>query len=181
MLDVTFLVTSQTYVNQNIVLINVSNQTGQTYQWVLPAEAEMVAEFSKSKIIKFSKTGVFTVGLKAINESGCTTTSTKQLVVEDDPKLPDTNPQISSYIKEFLVYPNPTTRNGVFTVKVSLSEAARISLTLYQQSTGSLLNQTDLAISKEHLKEYNVPLSSGIYLIILRTPKGVQSKKIIVN
>lgn len=181
LLDATFLVSSQTYTNQDIVLINVSNQAGQTYEWLLPAEATSVSEISKSKIIKFSKIGVYTVALKAKNEAGCTTISSKQLVVEEDPKLPDPNPQTSSFIKEFLVYPNPTINNGLFTVKVSLSESAPISLTLYEQSNGSLLNQTELPTSKEHLKEYRMSLSSGIYLIILRTSKGVQSKKIIVN
>jgi PKD repeat protein len=181
LLDATFLVASQTYKDQEIVLINVSNQAGQTYEWILPETATAVSEISKSKIIKFSKIGVYSVGLKVKNEAGCTTTSTKQLLVEEDPKLPDLNPKTSSFIKEFLVYPNPTINNGLFSVKVSLSESVPISLTLYEQSNGSLLNQTDLPTSKEHLKEYQISLSSGIYLIILRTSKGVQSKKIIVN
>lgn len=181
LLDATFLVASQTYTNQEIVLINVSNPTGQTYEWLLPSEAASVNEIGKTRTIKFNKRGNYTVALKAKNEAGCTTTSTKQLLVEEDPKLPDLNPQTSSFIKEFLVYPNPTINNGLFTVKVSLSESAPISLTLYEQSNGSLLNQTDLASHKEHLKEYQISLSSGIYLIILRTSKGVQSKKIIVN
>ena len=105
---------------------------------------------------------------------------TKQIIVEENPGLPNTS-NGNSFIKEFSIYPNPSPSGGTFNVKVSLNQEATISLTLHEIALGTLINQTNLPSAKEHLKEYNLLLSAGVYWMILRTPMGVQTKKIIVN
>ena len=174
-----YLVASQTYKDEEIILINVSDPTNETYEWVFPSEAVIVSQNPQTAIVKFTQVGVYEIGLKATNDSGCVLYDYNQLVVEENPGLPEdkTNTII---IKNFKVYPNPTT-DFRFNVEVELLQSLPISISIYQVPSGSLVDLINFPASKNHLKEYNLNVSSGVYYIILRTPGNVQTKKLIIN
>ena len=174
-----FLVASQTYKDEDIILINLSNIPTENYQWILPQQAIKVSETPQTVIMRFTEIGRFDLKLKTTNTSGCEAFANKQIIVEENPGLPNIS-GADSFIKEFSIAPNPAT-NGVFNVKVSLNQEAAISLTLHEIALGTLINQTNMPPSKEHLKVFNLQLNAGVYWMILRTPYGVQTKKIIVN
>ena len=157
-----------------------SSNATETYNWFVPNEATLVSLTPQTIIMRFNQTGSYTVGLQTKNTLGCQSVTNKQIVVEQNPGLPG-NGLATNLVKTFLVYPNPVLSNGTFTVKVSLNQDNPISLTIYEAVLGTLLNQADLPTATEHLQEYNMNLSSGIYWVILRTSAGVQAKKIIVN
>ena len=174
-----FLVASQTYKNEDIILINLSNIATENYTWILPQQASIVSQTPQTVIMKFTETGSFEVKLKTSNTAGCEAFVNKLIIVQDNTGLPDAS-NGDSFIKEFTIYPNPAP-SGVFNVKVSLNQAAAISLTLHEIALGTLLNQTNMPTALEHNTSFNMPLSAGVYWMILRTPMGVQTKKIIVN
>ena len=175
-----FLVASQTYKDEDIILINLSNISTENYDWILPQQAMIIEETPQTVIMRFTETGSYNLKLKSTNTYGCEAFDTKLIIVQDNPGLPDAS-NGDSFIKEFTIYPNPSPNSGTFNVKVSLNSEASISLTLHEIALGTLINQTNLPSAKEHLKEYNLSLSAGVYWMILRTPMGVQTKKIIVN
>lgn len=175
-----YLVASQTYKDEEIILINVSEQTNETYEWVFPSQAIVISQNSQTAIIKFTEVGVYEIGLKAVNNSGCILYDYNQLVVEENPGLPeDTTNTI--VIKDFKVYPNPVNLSQLFNVEVELAQSLPISISIYEVALGSLVNVTNFPPSKNHFKEYNLSISSGIYYIILKTPGNVQTKKLIIN
>ncbi len=174
-----YLVASQTYKDEEIILINVSDQTNETYEWMLPSKAIVISQNSQTAVIKFTEVGTYDIGLKATNNSGCVLYDYNQLVVEENPGLPeDTSNTIT--IKDFKIYPNPTT-DSRFNVAVELAQSLPVSISIYQVSIGSLVNVTNFPSSKNHFKEYNLNVSSGVYYIVLRTPGNVQTKKLIIN
>lgn len=175
-----YLVASQTYKDQEIILINVSESTNENYEWIFPSQAEILSQNSQTAIVKFSDVGVYEIGLKATNSSGCVLYDYNQLIVEENPGLPadDSN---SILIKEFKVFPNPINQNDSFNVLVDLAHSLPISIAIYEVSLGTLVNITNFPASKIHTKQYNLNVSSGVYYIVLRTPGNVQTKKIIIN
>ena len=175
-----YLVASQIYKDENIILINVSNNVGETYNWIVPNEATLVSVTPQTIVMKFNQIGSFSVGLQTTNVQGCSSITNKQIVVEQNPGLP-ISPGSTNLVDSFLIFPNPVQNNGTFTVKINLSQQNPISLTIYNAVSGVLINQLDLPSAVEHSQDYNLILSSGVYWIILRTCAGVQAKKLIVN
>ncbi len=174
-----YLVASQTYKNEDIILINVSNNPNETYNWIVPNEATLISLTPQTIVMRFNQTGSFSMGLKTTNALGCQSITNKQIVVELNPGLPGTTTNLS-LVKTFTLFPNPVASSAPFNAQVSLSQSEPISLTIYEAVLGTFLNQVDLPAATEHLQTYNMNLSSGVYWIILRTNSGVQAKKIIV-
>ena len=83
------------------------------------------------------------------------------------------------FIKLFTVSPNPNT--GQFTVKVELSEQSKIKLRLYNVTNNALLNSREESGSNYYTLPYNLNLTSGLYFLLLETPKGNSIHKIIIN
>lgn len=175
-----YLVASQTYKNEDIILINVSNNANETYNWIVPNEASIVSITPQTIIMKFNQTGGYSVGLQTTNTIGCQSVTNKQIIVEENLAAPNSS-STTNLVKTFSVFPNPLSNNGTFFVKVILNQQNPISLTIYEAVLGSLLNQIDMPSATEHLQDYNLNLSSGVYWVILRTAAGVQAKKVIVN
>ena len=174
-----YLVASRTYKDEEIILINVSDKTNEVYEWVFPSNTTIISQNTETAIVKFAAVGTYEIGLKATNSSGCVLYDYNQLVVEENPGLPaDTSNTIT--IKDFKIYPNPVT-DSRFNVQVELSQSLPISISIYQVSIGSLVNVSNFLPSKNHFKEYNLNVSSGVYYIVLRTPGNVQTKKLIIN
>ena len=175
-----YLVASQTYKDEEIILINVSEQTTETYEWIFPVQAQVISQNTQTAIVKFSEVGVYEIGLKAINSSGCELYDYNQLVVEENPGLPEDNSN-TILIKEFKVFPNPIAQGATFNVEVELAHSLPISIAIYEVALGSLVNLTNFPANTFHTKTYHLNISSGIYYIVLRTPGNVQTKKLIIN
>lgn len=175
-----YLVASQTYKDEEIILINVSEQTNEIYEWVFPSQAIVMSQNSQTAIVKFTEVGVYEIGLKAVNNSGCILYDYNQLVVEENPGLPldDTNTIV---IKEFKLYPNPIALSQMFTIEVELAQTLPFSIAIYNVSLGSLVNIKNFTPRKFLTEEYQLNISSGMYYVVLRTPGNVQTKKLIIN
>ena len=175
-----YLVASHTYKDEEIILINVSETTTEVYEWVFPIAAEIISSNAQTAVIKFAEEGVYEIGLKATNASGCELYDYHQLVVEENPGLPEDESN-SILIKEFKVFPNPITQGASFNVVVELAYSLPISVSIYEVSLGSLIDVTSFSSNTVHSKVYTLPISSGIYYVVLRTPGNVQTKKLIIN
>lgn len=175
-----YLVASHTYKDEEIILINVSETTTEVYEWLFPIAAEIISSNAQTAVIKFAEEGVYEIGLKATNASGCELYDYHQLVVEENPGLPEDESN-SILIKEFKVFPNPITQGATFNVVVELAYSLPISVSIYEVSLGSLIDVTSFSSNTVHSKAYTLPISSGIYYVVVRTPGNVQTKKLIIN
>jgi SprB repeat len=179
-IDSNYLVASQTYKNEEIILINVSDKTNTTYSWVFPAAAQIISQNQDTAIIKFANAGIYNIGLRGINTVGCIMTDYNELVIETNTNgLTNTNNNI--LIKKFNISPNPIlSTSNLFNLEVELAFELPLTVSIYSISGGALINEITLPPSKIHNKQYDfLTLSSGYYYIVIKTPGSIQGKKII--
>lgn len=176
------MVASQTFKDQEIVLINISDkQSNNSYQWIVPPQAEIISQNDDVLILKFTQIGTYDVGLKSTNSSGCQIIDSKSILVEEgtgDNTIDTSN----IFIKEFTIFPNPVpTGVSDFNVLVTLAYEMPITISIYKIEQGVLINETSLSPAKVHNKQFNLNLVSGVYFVVLKTSGSVQAKKIIKN
>ncbi|MBC5837501.1 T9SS type A sorting domain-containing protein [Flavobacterium muglaense] len=173
-----FLLTSQAFANEEIILVNTSNPISATVEWILPRGAEIVKKTNETITIKFVQAGAYQVTLRSFLGE-CQQDYTKPIIVEEARLLPDIGDATTPFIIDFVPHPNPTT--GAFTVDIKLQEPAAISLRLYSLNSGQPINDKQVNNANVYSVDYNVNLPAGIYFLLLETPKGNEIRKIIIK
>ncbi|MEQ5791178.1 T9SS type A sorting domain-containing protein [Muricauda sp. NFXS6] len=175
--DAQFLITSQAFAGEEVVLVNTSNPIGTNEEWIFPNGAEVVEQEEGMAILRFDAPGNYEVILRNY-QGDCYQDVSKTIIVAEARELPDAGEAISPFIKEFKVYPNPS--SGTFTVVVSLQEASAASLRIFGLTTNHIHDEQELTGSAIYEVPYSLDLASGMYLILLETAKGSEIRKIVV-
>ena len=175
--DAQFLITSQAFAGEEVVLVNTSNPIGTNEEWVFPNEAEVVEQEEGMAILRFDAPGNYKVILRNY-QGDCYQDVSKTIIVAEARELPDAGEAISPFIKEFKVYPNPS--SGTFTVMVSLQEEATASLRIFGLTTNHIYDEQLLQGSAVYEIPYTMNLASGVYLLLLETSKGSEIRKIVI-
>ncbi len=173
-----FLVPTQAFVGETIVVVDVSNPVPDTIAWEFSQGTTIVSQNGDYAELKFDKEGVYTVSLTTTKGS-CQETLTKEIIVQPNTNFGTEQDTDTSFIKEFKLYPNPNT--GVFKIEVELQQIAAISIKIINL-TSNAINNTKIGEGKKHyVLDYNINTAIGVYLVLLETPKGSQIRKIIVK
>lgn len=173
-----FLLTTQSYENEEVVLVNTSNPKGETTQWLVPQnnDIEITQQSDNYISLIFKVKGEYRIGIKQ-TQGNCFELFYKNIIVEPASDLPKSNNTNKAFIKEFEVAPNPS--NGNFQAKVVLEKTGSVKFRLYS-ITGQLVSQKALPSAEEHWVDFQERLSAGSYILILETPYQLLSKKIII-
>ncbi|WP_421498037.1 T9SS type A sorting domain-containing protein [Flavobacterium columnare] len=172
-----FFLTSQAYLNDEVILINASNPLGENTSWEIPNSVTIVHQNEKYIVLKFTNLGSYTISLKQ-TQGDCYALYSKTITVE--PKTIDTNigNEAQPFITDFLVTPNPS--NGDFQAIVKLAETSPIKLRLYPINGQQPLVEKKENGQKSYVIEFNSALPTGTYALILETAKQTLVKKIII-
>ena len=173
-----FLLTTQAYENEEVILVNTSNPKGETTEWLVP-ENEVIEITNKSDdyiSLIFKAKGEYRIGIRQ-TQGNCFELFYKNIIVEPATDLPKTEKTNEAYVREFEVAPNPN--NGKFKAKVVLEKAGAIKFRLYS-ITGQLVNEKNSASATEHWVDFQDPLPAATYILVLETPYQRLSKKIII-
>ena len=176
-IDSQFLITSQAFAGEEVVLVNTSDPIGTNESWVFPDEATVVEQGKGTAIIRFDAPGAYEVTLRNYQED-CFQDVTKTIIVAEARELPDAGESISPFIKEFKVYPNPS--SGTFTVMVSLQEESTALLRIFGLTTNHVYDEQQLTGGAIYEVPYSIDLASGVYLVLLETAKGSEIRKIVI-
>ena len=176
-MDSEFLVTSQAFAGEEIVLVNTSNPPGTGEEWIFPEGVTVKEQGQGLVVIRFEQPGAYEVTLRNY-EGDCYADFTKNIIVDQARELPDVGDAPSPFIHTYTVHPNPST--GSFRANVSLGEAAAISLRLYSLTSNQPYDDRELQGQMEYEVDYEMDLSSGVYLLLLETPKERQIRKIVI-
>ena len=173
-----FLLTTQSYENEEVVLVNTSNPKGETTQWLVPQnnDIEITQQSDNYISLIFKVKGEYHIGIKQ-TQGNCFELFYKDIIVEPASDLPKSDNTNKAFIKEFEVAPNPS--NGNFQAKVVLEKTGSVKFRLYS-ITGQLVSQKALPSAEEHWVDFQEHLSAGTYILVLETPYQVLSKKIII-
>ncbi len=179
-IDTDFLLFSQAFTGREVTMVNVSLPDGDTVEWTLPEDPsiQIVSKDAERLVVIFENTGSYDFSLRTY-QGDCYKDYQKTIFVEKATELPDIGGARNPFIEEFLVFPNPS--DGQFTVKVSLAEAASISLRMFNLTD----NRVELEERKDGLDQYTIDVNmfaaTGAYILILETPKGDEIRKIIMK
>lgn len=178
-IDAEFLLTTQAFVNEEVILVNVSNPKGKTTQWFIPdSDAITVNDESDDYItLNFAEKGNYTITLMQ-TQGDCYELFDKEIIVEENNGQYNPVNANAGFIKEFTVAPNPN--NGNFDVIVKLEDAGSISLRLFNLSGQAVLAERKLPASKVHVVNYNIQIPAGTYVLVLETQYQVLTKKLII-
>lgn len=172
-----FLLSSQAYSDEEVILVNTSNPFGESTDWVIPSGVKVVEQKEKYITLKFDATGVYSIGLKQ-TQGECYAVFTKNIMVEKRGTLPNTE-MTSQFITDFIVTPNPN--NGNFKAIVNLENNSAINLRLFSSSGQNTMIQKQESGKKKYEVDFNTSLQSGIYIVVLETGQQTLVKKIIIN
>jgi len=173
-----FLLTTQAYQNEEVILVNTSTPKGETTQWLVPEDGniEIIQQDEGYISLIFKQKGEYRLGIKQ-TQGSCYKIFHKNILVEEARELPSSPPTHKAFVKEFEVAPNPS--NGDFHAKVVLEKTGAIKFRLYS-ITGQLISQKAIPSAEEHWVDFQEHLSAGTYILVLETPYHVLSKKIII-
>jgi hypothetical protein len=176
-IDSEFLLSSQAYLDEEVILVNTSNPFEENTQWVIPSDVTIVNQKEKYIILKFKDLGVYTISLKQ-TQGDCYAVYTKSINVEQRSTLPNGGTVNSSFINDFIVTPNPS--DGNFEVLVNLENDSPIGLRLFAYNGQNILVEKKESGKKNYVVDFNVKLASGMYVLVLETVQQTLVKKIII-
>ncbi|WP_417443575.1 T9SS type A sorting domain-containing protein [Joostella sp.] len=177
-IDADFLITSQAFVNEEVVLVNVSSPLGEATEWNVPDGVSIVSESNEAIILKFNKVGMYDVRLRTM-EGDCFQDYNKQIIVEEPIDLVGIGDAEQPFLKKFMVYPNPS--DGNFQVEIELEESADVALRIISLLTADVSSTRTMNNKNNYLESYNTALASGTYILLLETPKGNEVRRIVIK
>ncbi|UZO82094.1 T9SS type A sorting domain-containing protein [Aquimarina sp. ERC-38] len=176
-----FAMSSQIFLNDDLIMVDISFPVPDTVEWILPEEAKIKTNTADEVILTFSEPGVYQVGLKT-TVGNCETTTIKEIAVLEQ-NTEDINPSVTpdapkNNIENFSMYPNPS--DGKFTVAVELGTTGAVSVKVF-----SFVSNQMMAYEKaDRNNSYQIPfdisnLPSGVYAVVLETSYGSSLQKIV--
>jgi hypothetical protein len=172
-----FFVTSQAYLDEEVMLVNTSNPFGEKTQWVIPTDALVVSEEDKFTILKFNTAGTKTISLKQ-TQGDCYALYSKNITVEDRGTFVNTGITSTPFIKDFIITPNPS--NGKFATIVNLQDQSPVKLRLYSYVGQTAIIQKSGSGQKNYVIDFDVNLPAGTYVLVLETSQQTLIRKVII-
>jgi hypothetical protein len=182
LLDAQFLMMSQAYTGDTVVIIEVSWPVADEYLWDLPKSASLVYDNANHKELIFSEPGNYYIQLTA-RLAGCSSVTGKYIEVLDDYENqevqvePQKDPPL---IKSFGIYPNPADMD--FNIDVKLNEESAIRVEIINVNS-SILNRVinDYGLDN-YLVNMNIDgLMPGTYVVRLIAGNESKTKILIVK
>ncbi|TDW52805.1 putative secreted protein (Por secretion system target) [Flavobacterium sp. 270] len=171
-----FLLSSQAYLDEEVILINTSNPFGESTEWVIPKGVKIVEQKEKYITLKFDATGSYTIGLLQ-TQGECYASYNKNIMVEERGTMPNSG-NASKSIIDFIITPNPN--DGNFKAIVNLENNNPINLRLFSAAGQNTMIQKKESGKKNYEVDFNTSLAAGIYIIVLETEQQTLVKKIII-
>jgi len=170
-----FLLSSQAYLDEEVILVNTSDPFGESTQWNIPNGVKIVEDKEKYITLKFDEIGTYTIGLQQ-TQGECFAEYNKNITVEKRSTLPNPG-SAPKFIIDFIVTPNPS--NGNFKAIINLENNSAVNLRLFS-TTGEFTTQKKDSGRKNYEVDFNTSLQSGMYILVLETEQQTMVKKIII-
>ena len=181
LLHATFLLTSEAYVNDTIVMIDISWPMPEAVEWRLPESMKQFEGSTDIVVGQFGTPGEYEISLVA-TLGECRDELTKTITILDNQDhLDDAGRVISKdFVKRFTLYPNPN--DGMFDVAVEFAEESPAVLTIWNILTSRKIAQLHLTGKSTYEQHIDLrPLSAGSYSLRLDHNRGTEYIRFIVR
>ncbi|WP_074410272.1 T9SS type A sorting domain-containing protein [Aquimarina megaterium] len=175
-IDSDFLITTQAYTNQEVILVNISEPIGETIEWTIPEGVEVVSETEDQIVLVFDEEGSYDVILRS-TQGDCYQDFTRTVLVQPTIVGPAVSNSENDFIEEFIVFPNPN--GGNFQTKIGLTEESNVTLKIISLMSGAIVDQRVEGSNIDFLLDYSLALPTGVYLMLLETPRGSETRKLV--
>ncbi|KAA2243038.1 hypothetical protein F0L74_10995 [Chitinophaga agrisoli] len=179
-INASFLVSTQAYKGESIIVANVSFPRADSVKWNLPKGAVITSEDSSVVELSFPNSGQYTVGMTAYR-GDCTAYMAKDLIVIDTVALPGLDTEFESLFKRTVVRPNPN--NGQFYVDVEVTVDAPVNYRFVDITRNKTVyeKRSQLSQSTVNTEAFNIPnLPAGVYVLLLETAKERKALKVMI-
>jgi phenolic acid decarboxylase len=173
-----FLVPTQAFVGETIVVVDVSEPVPDSVSWSFSNGTTIVSQNGDYAELMFEQEGVYNITMTT-TKGNCQKTLTKEIIVQPSTGFGTDQDTNTSFIKEFKLYPNPNT--GIFKAQIELQQQAPISIKIINLNSNIVNSAKIMEGQDNYIVDYNINTAIGLYLVILETPKGSQIRKIIVE
>ena len=173
-----FAVATQIPVNEEVVIVNISVPDPDSVEWILPEDYQPIvvdSSFYKLELI-FPDCGTYIIGMKTYSGE-CYETSYKTISVMNKEDIDDLREDPTAFLQSFSASPNPT--RGLVNVALELREKSDAELLLINSGSGRIVEKRTLRNQSVYTETFQIGESSGVYILLLNTPKGRQFTKII--
>lgn len=174
--DAEFLVTSQAFVGEEIVLVETSLPRPDNIEWIVPDGVEVLKDEDGYLHVVINEVGNHTFGLKTYVD-GCYEYFYKNVQIETQ-TLPTEPEKNEPFVKDFTISPNPN--DGTFFLNVEFIEPSTAHFRLVSIEGNYLIKDHVLSGKDKYAEEFKIVATTGVYVAILETKKGVHVKKVII-
>ncbi|ELR73222.1 internalin, putative [Fulvivirga imtechensis AK7] len=173
LLNADFLMTTEAYVGDTVVIIDISWPIPEALTWQFPAEAIILMENQDYAEVVFDTPGTYGVDMEVALADCQDFYSQSITILEGKPNTGGRLSEGEELIRKFTAYPNPN--DGEFKALVELSIVQDIRLTLVDLDGNIIVFDRKYGQSDTYEVALDLPrLRSGIYLLGLQT--GGKSK-----
>ncbi len=180
-----FIISTQVFVGEEFVVVNVSDPIPDDVTWSFPQEAQIGYEDNNYAEISIADPGEYEISM-IIDKGLCTDFMTKQIVVvekefdEDDPD--DSTQGLDDSAKfDYKIYPNPVS-NGRFSVNITLPDVMSVSIKIFSMANNQLIRTHKEEGRDTYVLDYDLSgVTSGVYFVLLETEKGNQVRKLVIE
>ncbi|CAM1353794.1 conserved hypothetical protein [Tenacibaculum halocynthiae] len=175
-----FIVSTQVFVNESFIAVNVSSPEPEESIWIVPNEGQIIDESGSYVEVLFDKVGEYEITLVTrIGECEEYITKTIYVIENDTDKDVKDSTGSQPMIKDFVVYPNPS--NGKFKLDVKLKKENKVNVRIFGMYKNNLISAKKLDGKSEYTIDYDLTLVTGIYVVLIESDKERLVKKIIIK
>jgi Secretion system C-terminal sorting domain/SprB repeat len=172
-----FAVSSQVFVNEKFIIVDISNPQPDSLEWVLPLDANVKEKNKDFVEMSFSKAGEYELTLNT-KRGNCTAFQSKKILVVEgnyvDPELD------AKTVFDLKIYPNPS--DGVFTIDAKLESVMPVKIKLYNLTNNAIIDAKTDEGKSEYSFSFNLNgLASGVYYVLFESKQGNKLRKIIIK
>src|SRR5690606_37931875 len=133
-----FAISSQAFIGESIIAVDISFPLPETQEWILPAGATVVKQDSDEAELIFHEAGEYEIGI-VVKIGNCTSQQTKKVLVMANDGATTNNEHNGSrkHIQDFILHPNPT--NGQFVADILLPEKGSIGIQIFNFANNALM------------------------------------------
>ncbi|WP_108809302.1 T9SS type A sorting domain-containing protein [Aquimarina spinulae] len=180
-IDADFLYSTYSFSDQQVEVINTSNPIGERIEWTVSEGANIVEETKEKIILSFEKSDIpktYYTTLTSYNKNEeCSISLTKPIIIEPGEGFSEDLGN-EKFIEEFLIFPNAN--NGNFSIKVNLAEPSDVRVKIMSLMSTMIDKQEGKGADSYELR-HNLSIAPGIYLVVLETSHGAETRKLVVE
>jgi hypothetical protein len=182
-----FIVSSQAFKNENVILVSLSRPyPHDSVLWMIPSSGNTISVINQSDrtaTLKFADTGRYDIGFRVYYRNGCIDDTVKTINVIN----PTTFGNIGSQANAFKVFgeivPNPS--SGNFQLRLTFSQYTQAKVRMIDMLSNNIVRTDFPNISQTSpftaTVQYNVTVAAGTYALVIDTPKGSFTYKVIIQ